>query len=157
VFYRGLDRDIFDDMEKLPGLNDNQPKSLYERVNDAALEKRTAYLVGLKNANSFAELSAVVEAYAVSDKDEINPKLVIIDFATDTTSGFNEMIGGEDIDTVVSGMVRVVNEDLKGINEIRGAVFDTMLAERIYEIQNPGSNLDGPDTLPSTTVENRFD
>jgi hypothetical protein len=156
VFYRGLDRDIFDDMEKLPGLNDNQPKGLYERVNDAALEKRAAYLESLKNATTLVEVAAAVEAYAVSDLDKADSKLVVIDFAYDKESGFSEMIGGEDLNTIVSGMVTIAQEKLMGRNEIRGLVFDSALAERIYEIQNPVSDLDEPDPPPPPIVYDRF-
>jgi hypothetical protein len=53
-------------------------------------------------------------------------------------------------------MVTIAQEKLMGRNEIRGLVFDSALAERIYEIQNPVSDLDGPDPLPPPIVYDRF-
>jgi hypothetical protein len=49
-------------------------------------------------------------------------------------------------------MVTISQENLKGINEIRGLVFDSALAERIYEIQNPASDLERGEPTPEKTV-----
>ena len=107
-------------MEHIPSGKDNKPKSAHERVNDNALEKRTAYIEALKNARTFEEVSLALEAYAVSDEDDVSPKMVVISFAEPDESGFSELIGAEPLETIVAGMVEIATENLKGMNEIRG-------------------------------------
>jgi hypothetical protein len=125
-------------MEKIPSIDtvqrEHDPWENGTRMTKEALAKRAEFKMALKNANTFTDIRAAVEAFSVDDI-ELGGKQVV-NFMEGGIADQNEMDGIESYSDVMRGLSELEKDGASTYGDISDKVFNYAIAGKVAELLN---------------------